>query len=347
MLNNIKWIVPSNGVRLQGQDDEIVVSSRVRVARNIASIPFDTKMKTADATRLIELSRSVITKKEKGDFVDIKNISPLERESLLECHLISPAFLKMTKPTGLFITEKRNISIMINEEDHLRIQGLVYGLNLSSIASEVFTLEEELGDDLDYAFDDTYGFLTSCPTNLGTGLRASVLLHLPGLVFTNEVEKVLKGAVQIGMAVRGLYGEGSEIRGSLFQISNQHTLGLKEEDLIETIMKLTHMIMGIEKKARDVIFEKARHEFEDKVFRSLAVLRSARIINTDEVLSLLSAIRFGVGVGVIKDVTLETVNEIMLVTRPANIQMYFGEILEEHERDIRRAEYIRKRLSTN
>lgn len=347
MLNNIKWIVPSNGDKLEGQDNEIIVSSRVRIARNIANIPFETKMKTEDSARLIELSRSVITKKENGDFIDIKSISPLERESLLECHLISPAFLKMTKSTGLFITEKRNISVMINEEDHLRIQGLVYGLNLSNIASEVFAFEEDIGDEIDYAFNDTYGFLTSCPTNLGTGLRASVLLHLPGLVFTNEVEKVLKGAVQIGMAVRGLYGEGSEIKGSLFQISNQHTLGLKEEDVIETIMKLTRMIMDIEKKARDVIFEKAQHEFEDKVFRSLAVLRSARIINTDEVLNLLSAIRFGVGVGVIKDVTLGMINEIMLTTRPANIQLFFGEILEEHERDIRRAEYIRKRLSTN
>jgi protein arginine kinase len=347
MLNNIKWIVPSNGDTLEGQDNEIIVSSRVRVARNIADIPFEMKMKEADSGRLIELTRSVITKKKKGDFIDIKGISPLERESLLECHLISPAFLKMTRPTGLFITNERNMSVMINEEDHLRIQGLVYGLNLFGIASDVFKFEEDIGGEIDYAFDDAYGFLTSCPTNLGTGLRASVLLHLPGLVFTNEVEKVLKGAVQIGMAVRGLYGEGSEIKGSLFQISNQHTLGLKEEDVIETIMKLTRMIMDIEKKARDVIFEKAQHEFQDKVFRSLAVLRSARIINTDEVLNLLSAVRFGIGVGVIKDVSLGTINEIMLTTRPANIQLLFGEILEEHERDIRRADYIRKRLSNN
>ncbi len=165
------------------------------------------------------------------------------------------------------------------------------------------------------------------------------------MVFTDEVEKVLKGAVQIGMAVRGIYGEGTEIKGGLFQISNQHTLGMKEEDLIETIVKLTHMIMDIEKKARNVIFTKARHEFEDKIFRSLAVLKSARIISTDEVLNLLSAVRFGIGTGVIKDITLGVINEIMLVSRPANIQLYFGEVLEEHERDVRRAEYIRKRLS--
>ncbi|MCK4452765.1 protein arginine kinase [candidate division WOR-3 bacterium] len=346
MLNNIEWLIPSDDkVKLGGEDSEIVVSSRIRIARNIADIPFEIKMKTNDSVRLVKLVRSVIGENIKGKYLDIQKISPLEKESLLECHFISPAFLDIDKPAGLFIVDKGNISIMINEEDHLRIQALSYGLNLANISSEVFDLEEKIGEDLAYAFNETYGYLTSCPTNLGSGLRASVLLHLPALVFTNEVEKVLKGAVQIGMAVRGLYGEGSEIKGGLFQISNQHTLGLKEEDLIESIVKLTHMIMDIEKKARNVIFTKARYEFEDKIFRSLAVLKSARIISTDEVLNLLSAVRFGIGTGVIKDITLGVINEIMLVSRPANIQLYFGEVLEEHERDVRRAEYIRKRLS--
>ncbi len=346
MLNNIEWLIPSDDkVKLGGEDSEIVVSSRIRIARNIADIPFEIKMKTNDSVRLVKLVQSVIGENIKGKYLDIQKISPLEKESLLECHFISPAFLDIDKPAGLFIVDKGNISIMINEEDHLRIQALSYGLNLANISSEVFNLEEKIGEDLAYAFNETYGYLTSCPTNLGSGLRASVLLHLPALVFTNEVEKVLKGAVQIGMAVRGLYGEGSEIKGGLFQISNQHTLGMKEEDLIESIVKLTHMIMDIEKKARNVIFTKARYEFEDKIFRSLAVLKSARIISTDEVLNLLSAVRFGIGTGVIKDITLGVINEIMLVSRPANIQLYFGEVLEEHERDVRRAEYIRKRLS--
>lgn len=346
MLNNIEWLIPSDDkVKLGGEDSEIIVSSRIRIARNIADIPFEIKMKTNDSVRLVKLVRSVIGENIKGKYLDIQKISPLEKESLLECHFISPAFLDIDKPAGLFIVDKGNISIMINEEDHLRIQALSYGLNLANISSEVFDLEEKIGEDLAYAFNETYGYLTSCPTNLGSGLRASVLLHLPALVFTNEVEKVLKGAVQIGMAVRGLYGEGSEIKGGLFQISNQHTLGMKEEDLIESIVKLTHMIMDIEKKARNVIFAKARYEFEDKIFRSLAVLKSARIISTDEVLNLLSAVRFGIGTGVIKDITLGVINEIMLVSRPANIQLYFGEVLEEHERDVRRAEYIRKRLS--
>ena len=345
ILNNIKWFIPSDSVQFAGEDNEIIVSSRIRIARNIADIPFEVKMKAQDSRRLIELSRSVIEKNIKGRFLDVKKMSSLDKESLLECHLISPAFLKMDRPAGVFITDESNISIMVNEEDHLRIQGLSYGLNLAEITGDVFKLEEKIGEDIEYAYDEDFGFITSCPTNFGTGLRASVLLHLPGLVFTNEVEKVLKGAVQIGMAVRGLYGEGSEIKGSLFQISNQHTLGLREEDLIETIVKLTHMIMDIEKKARDVIFEKAKYEFEDKIFRSLAVLKSARLISSDEVLNLLSALRFGVGVGIIKNVTLDVINEIMLVTRPANIQLYYGELLEEHERDVKRAEYIRNRLS--
>ncbi|OPX18356.1 protein arginine kinase [candidate division WOR-3 bacterium 4484_100] len=344
MLDNIRWLIPAQKDN-QGENPEIIVSSRIRVARNLDSIPFEIKMKNDDALRLLELTRSVIKQRLKGKFYELQKLTPLEKESLLECHLISPGFIKKDSPVGVFINDKGNISVMINEEDHLRIQGLSGGLNLVNISEQVFDVEEVFGKELGYAFSENYGFLTSCPTNLGTGLRASVILHLPGLVFTNEVDKVLKGAVQIGMAVRGIYGEGSEIKGSLFQISNQYTLGLKEEELIEQIIKLTHMIIDIELKARDVILKKARYEFEDKVFRSLGVLKSARIISTDEVLNLLSALRFGIGMGLIKDIPLDLVNELLIVSRPANIQLYYGVVLEEYERDIRRAEYIRNRLN--
>jgi len=348
ILDNIKWFIElGNNGTVCGEKRETIVSSRIRVARNLDDIPFEMKMKKKDAQRLIKLVRSLIDKKFCGRYFDFQEITSLEKESLLECHIVSPVFITADRPAGVFITNKGNISIMINEEDHLRIQGLSCGLNLVDISSEVFNVEEAIGKELGYAFNETYGFVTSCPTNLGTGLRASVLLHLPGLVFTNEVEKVLKGAIQVGMAVRGIFGEGTEIKGNLFQISNQHTLGVKEEDLIETITKITHMIIDIEEKARDVILTKARYEFEDKIFRSLAVLKSARMISTEEVLNLLSAVRLGVGAGIIKDIKLDTLNEILLVSRPANIQLYFGEILEEHERDFKRAEYIRNRLSAN
>lgn len=345
MLDNIRWLIPSNGGTLPcGEETEIIVSSRIRVARNVDSMPFEIKMKQADAESLIALVKAIIGGKVEGTFLDLTKMKPLEKESLLECHLVSPGFIKKEKPSGVFINRGGNVSIMVNEEDHLRFQGIGCGLNLVNLSSEVFEIEEYVGDNVGYAFDEDYGYLTSCPTNMGTGMRASVFMHLPGLVFTNEVEKVLKGALQIGMTVRGIYGEGSEIRGSLFQISNQHTLGFKEEDLLERISKLAKMIIDIERKARDVILTKARNEFEDKIFRSLAILKAARTISSGEVLNLLSALRFGVGVDIVKDITLETLNEIMIVSRPANIQLFFGEFLEEQERDIKRAEYIRKRL---
>jgi protein arginine kinase len=348
MFDNIRWLIPSSGKTLPcGEESEIVISSRIRVARNVSSIPFELKMKLADAEYLIGLVRSIIDGKVAGEFLHLKDLKPLERESLLECHLVSPGFVRKEKPASVFINEGGNVSVMINEEDHLRYQGIGCGLNLVKLSSAVFDIEEFIGDNVEYAFNNDYGYLTSCPTNIGTGMRASVFMHLPGLVFTNEVEKVLKGALQIGMAVRGIYGEGSEIRGSLFQISNQHTIGFREEDLLERTTKLAKMIIDIEKKARDVILNKARNEFEDKIFRSLAILRSARTISSGEVLNLLSAVRFGVGVGIVNEITLPTLNEIMVVSRPANIQLFFGEILEEQERDIKRAEYIRKKLGIN
>ncbi|UCF69863.1 MAG: protein arginine kinase [candidate division WOR-3 bacterium] len=348
MFDNIRWLIPSSKKTLPcGEESEIVVSSRIRVARNLSSIPFEVKMKAADAEYLIGLVKSIIDDRLAGEFLNLKDMKPLEKESLLECHLVSPGFIRKDKPASVFIKEGGNVSVMVNEEDHLRYQGISCGLNLVNLSSAVFEVEEMIGNNVDYAFNDDYGYLTSCPTNIGTGMRASVFMHLPGLVFTNEVEKVLKGALQIGMAVRGIYGEGSEIRGSLFQISNQHTIGFREEDLLERTTKLAKMIIDIEKKARDVILTKARNEFEDKIFRSLAILRSARTISSGEVLNLLSAVRFGIGVGIVKEITLATLNEILVVSRPANIQLFFGELLEEQERDIKRAEYIRQKLGVN
>lgn len=345
MFKNIRWLIPGAEKTLPcGDDPEIVVSSRVRVARNLTTIPFEFKMKQADAEYLIGLVRSIIEGKIPGEFVGLKELKPLERESLLECHLVSPGFIKKEKPAGVFIDDSGNLSVMVNEEDHLRFQGIGGGLNLINLSTIVFRVEEFIGENLEYAFDTDYGYLTSCPTNIGTGMRASVFMHLPGLVFTGEAEKVLKSALQMGMAVRGIYGEGSEIRGSLFQISNQHTIGFKEEDLIERMTKLARMIIDIEKKARDRILTEARNEFEDKTFRSLAILRSARTISSGELLNLLSAVRFGVGCGIVKDVTLATLNEIMIIARPANIQLYFSELLEEPDRDVRRAAYIRMKL---
>ncbi len=345
MINNARWLIPATANPAAGDEPEIVVSSRLRLARNIDGFPFEIKMKTRDAERLLDVTRTVLTDRAEGQLLELQKITPLERESLLECHLISPQFLKENRPAAVFLSDPAGISVMINEEDHLRIQGLAGGLNLSGIASKVFALEERLATELGFAYHDSFGFLTSCPTNLGTGMRASLLLHLPGLVFAGEIEKALKGAVNLGISIRGIYGEGTEIRGNLFQISNQHTLGITEEDILESMTKFARMIIDVEKKTREIILKKARAELEDKIFRSLAILRAARVLNSNEVLNLLSAVRMGIGLGIVSNLDLDTVNEIMLVSRPANLQLHFGEILEEHERDLRRAEYVRSRLT--
>uniref|UniRef100_A0A7C6EMG6 Protein-arginine kinase n=1 Tax=candidate division WOR-3 bacterium TaxID=2052148 RepID=A0A7C6EMG6_UNCW3 len=344
MFDNIKWLI-SPDLNQESEENEIVVSTRIRVARNIEGIPFEIKMKNQDAEKLVQVVKSAIEMNFKGKYLDLQKMKPLEKESLFESHLISPAIIKKEQPTAVFINEKGNITIMVNEEDHLRIQGLSCGLNLTNIASAVYEFEEILGQELGYAYNENYGFITSCPTNLGTGLRASVLFHLPGLVYTNEIDKILKSTLNLGMTVRGLYGEGTEIKGNLFQISNQHTLGFKEDELIEKINKFARMLIDLEKKARDAIIERARYELEDKIYRSIAILRSARLINSDEVLNLLSAVRLGIGLGIIKGIEVNILNEIMLITRPGNIQLYYGEILEEQERDLKRAEYIRNRLA--
>lgn len=345
MLDNIKWLI-SPELSKQCEDNEIVVSTRIRVARNIEGIPFEIKMKQADAEKLVQIVGSAIEMNLNGKYLVLEKIKGLERESLFESHLISPAIIRKEQPAAVFISEKGNITIMVNEEDHLRIQGLSCGLNLTNLASQVYEVEEILGMELGYAFNENYGFITSCPTNLGTGLRTSVLFHLPALVYTNEIDKILKSAFNLGMVVRGIYGEGSDIKGNLFQISNQHTLGFKEDELLEKINKFARMLIDVEKKARDAILSRARNELEDKVFRSIAILRSARMISSDEVLNLLSAVRFGIGVGIVNDIEIDTVNEIMLVTRPGNMQLFYGEILEEQERDIKRADYVRSRLVT-
>ncbi len=344
MFENIKWLT-SPDFSKQCEEKEIVVSTRIRVARNIEGIPFEIKIKQNDAERLVHMVGSAIEMNLKGKYLLLKKVKGLERESLFESHLISPAIIKKDQPTAVFISEKGNITIMVNEEDHLRIQGLSCGLNLTHLASEVYEVEEILGQELGYAFNENYGFITSCPTNLGTGLRASVLFHLPGLVYTNEIEKIIKSTMNLGMTVRGIYGEGTEIKGNLFQISNQHTLGFKEDELIEKINKFARMLIDVEKKARDIIMGRAKNELEDKIYRSIAILRSARLISSEEVLNLISAVRFGIGLGIIKDIDVNTLNEIMLVTRPGNIQLFYGEILEEQERDVKRAEYIRTKLA--
>ncbi|RKX69831.1 protein arginine kinase [candidate division WOR-3 bacterium] len=327
-----------------GPYSTIVISSRVRIARNLKAFKFDAKLTDKEAENLLALIADVLKTSTEGEYFDFSLLNPIEIQSLLESHLISPDFATSKKKRGLFLLKSGNCAIMINEEDHLRIQALVSGFDFEGSFEVANRIEELLDSQLELAFDETFGYLTSCPTNVGTGLRVSAFLHLPGLVLTKEIEKVLRGAMTIGLAVRGVFGEGSDIRGNLFQISNQITLGSSEAEIIETLKRPTEQIIQYELKARDSLSKHAPIELEDKIFRALAILKSARLLTSIEATNLLSAVRLGVEMGLIKDYSLALINRLMILLRPANLQLYLGRSLTPNDRDIERAKLFQRML---
>jgi protein arginine kinase len=262
----------------------------------------------------------------------------------LERHLVSPDFASSKQRHAVFINKDETLSLMINEEDHIRYQVLVSGLDFELGLYQIGDFDEQLENELEYAYSPELGFLTACPSNVGTGMRASVLIHLPGLVLTKEIEKVLRGIIQIGLAVRGLYGEGTETKGNFFQISNQQSLGRSENEIIEIIEKAVRQVIGYEKKAREYLMQNAQTEIEDKVFRADAILKNARIINSEEAINLLAVLRLGVVLGISTDISLKTINELLIITKPANLQIYYNKEMEPDERDDKRSTLLRSRL---
>jgi protein arginine kinase len=234
---------------------------------------------------------------------------------------------------------------MVNEEDHLRLQALQSGLCLREAYQRVDRLDEELGDQLPYAYHQEFGFLTSCPTNVGTGLRASILVHLPGLVLTKEIGKVLQGISQVGLTFRGLHGEGSEVVGNFFQISNQTTLGKGEEDLLEHLEKIVAQVIHLEQQARQVLLRDAPAVIEDKIWRAYGLLRYARSLSFDEVMNLLSGVRLGVSLNLLSGLRVYTLNKIMIYAQTAHLEQAAGRALNEAESDLHRASYVRRVLA--
>ena len=341
LTSRLNWLEGS------GPESEIVLSCRMRLARNLNAFPFEIKLNEEKDRQLLDLLKAVLAKVARGEYVEMSKLSPIEVQALLESHLISPAFVQSERKKALYILNDGSTSAMVNEEDHLRIQAVTSGLSLRQAYALVDALEQNIDDEVEFAFDEEFGYLASCPTNMGNGLRAVIFFHLPALVLTKEVEKILRGVMQIGLAVRGIYGEGTEIKGNLFQISNQITLGQKEEEVLDIMEKIAHQLIDFEKKARTTLLDSAGVEIEDKIFRAEAILKSARTISTDEVINLTSALRLGVGLGLTKSVTIKTLNEILVFTRPANLQLFFDRNMEAAERDQMRAEYIRGRLAHN
>lgn len=334
-----------------GPQHDIVISTRIRLARNIRGFHFlsraDGEMRAEicdTATRAIRKARGL------GEFVhvDVEALEELDRKLLVERQLISRQQAEGDGARAVAFDPTEASSIMINEEDHLRIQVMRSGLQLDEAWEQVNAIDDALDERLDYAFHSQYGYLTACPTNVGTGIRVSMMLHLPALRLTNELERVAQAAKDLRLAIRGLYGEGTEALGDFFQISNQITLGRSEQEIINDLgREVIPKIVEYEKAARAALLKGRLSALDDKIFRAMGLLQSARLISSNEAMQCLSHVRMGVHVGRLKSIDLRTVNELFLQTQPAHLQKLQGERLNGEQRSVARASLIRARLSNN
>lgn len=331
-----------------GPHCDIVISSRVRLARNLAGYPFLSKATEPQRSEIARTLSDKITTAELGHqmfYVDISDSSDLDRQVLVERHLISRQHAEAEGSRGVVVSTSEQFALMINEEDHLRTQVLRGGFQLNEAWSEINRIDSLLDERLDFAFHSRFGYLTACPTNVGTGIRVSVMLHLPALKLTNELEKVVQAARDMRLAVRGLYGEGTEASGDLYQISNQTTLGKSEEELIEEFNdRIIPKIVEYETMAREALVRDKPVALDDKIWRAYGVLENARAVSSEETLFLLSHLRMGVSLGRIEQLKLDTVNRLFLLTQPGHLQKLCGVRLDGEERSIRRAEFIRQHL---
>ncbi|OEF96385.1 protein arginine kinase [Vulcanibacillus modesticaldus] len=332
-----------------GPESDIVISSRVRIARNLKDHPFPLLATDSQANAVInKVSETIINGKMKQignfDLILLEDLNDLQKKVLVEKHLISLNLANESRKGAVTLSENEAISIMINEEDHIRIQCLYPGLQINQAWEMANKIDDILEKDLDYAFDEKRGYLTSCPTNVGTGIRASVMVHLPALVLTNQMNRLVPAITQVGLTVRGIYGEGSEALGNLFQISNQITLGQSEEDIIRNLHGVVNQIIELERQSRRNLVEEKRFQIEDKVGRAYGILSNAKIIDSKEAAQRLSDLRLGIDLKMIKGISASVVNELMVMTQPGFLQYIANEILTPEERDIRRATIIRKKL---
>ena len=338
----------------EGEESEIVVSTRVRLARNLQGYPFPMRSSSEDRERILETVRTALSSLSGAPDIDVWEIDELshrEKELLLERRVVSRELIEdgehQPSHSALALWSDETIGIMVNEEDHLRIQALAAGFDLDETWKTVDRLDERMGELLAFAFHHEYGFLTSCPTNVGTGLRASVLVHLPGLVLTKEIRKVLEGISQVGLTYRGLYGEGSEVVGNLFQISNQTTLGKQEDELVGNLTKVVSKVIDYERSARGMMLREAPGVLEDKVWRAYGILRHARTLSAEEMMNLLSALRLGLSLKLLKTPRVQTLNEILVFGQAGHLAHSVGGSLSEGETDAARAAYVRTRLESD
>jgi protein arginine kinase len=333
-----------------GPDDDIVLSSRIRLARNLEGVPFPGRAGDGQLAQVAtELRKSV------GDlsgadkhvylYVEMDKLAPLERNILVEKHIVSPNLAGEPAHRALIVRDDAAVSIMVNEEDHLRIQCLVPGLNLAGALALADKVDDTLESRHTFAFGDQTGYLTACPTNVGTGLRASLMMHLPALVLTGQIGRITAAATQLGLAVRGLYGEGTEAIGNIFQVSNQLTLGHSEQEIIDNLQSIGKQVVEQERAARKALEGSQQDALSDRVWRAYGILRYARSISGQEALNLLSEVRLGIDLKIITGTGPMVFNELLVTTRPNFLQKIAGRAdVAPDERDRLRAQLIREKL---
>ena len=327
-------------------DNDIMVSTRVRIARNLKKYVFPNMISAEDAKKVSDDVKNAIFKSNSAlandfEFYELSKTNPVTKQALIEQHFISPD-LAQSKYGAALINKDRTMSIMINEEDHLRVQVILSGLKLKQAWETADKIDDLIAENAEYAFDENFGYLTACPTNVGTGLRASVMMHLPALTYTRDISKVITSAGGLGIAVRGIYGEGSEALGNLYQISNQITMGYTEEELIAKVENIAKQIEGYEKEARNKLMKQNKAELEDKAWRSYGILKYAREVSSKESKELISAVILGNALGIIDKKINTSLIELMIKTEPALISG--GSDMDAKTRDLKRAELIRSAL---
>ncbi len=331
----------------EGPNNDIVLSTRVRLARNVSGFKFHTKISQEEAEELLGFLKNQVLGLEEYGFLyaDLRDMPPIDRKILVERHLISREHEAKKGPRGVVVEPGERVSLMLLEEDHLRIQVLLTGLQVQEAWNEMKVLEKKLNSCIPMAWNKELGYLTACPTNVGTGLRVSAMLHLPALVMTRQIEKTHATAQKIHMAIRGLYGEGSRPASDLFQISNQVTLGRTETDICEELHEVVERIVKWERETRNQVLEERKTQLEDQTSRSLGILERAHTMTSEEALQHLSRLRLGIHLGLIKDLTIKELNRIFLMVQPGHLQKEAGRELDPRERDMFRAEKLRMFLS--
>jgi protein arginine kinase len=349
-------LLPDGGVRwldASGPNADIVISTRLRLARNVVGYAFTGRARDGERLRMLAQVKDALTQVPILDgsvLLRLDECGQLDRQLLHERHLVSKelAGLDAQHPlrTGAAVFLGEQVGVLVNEEDHLRLQAMRSGFDVPAAFAVASRMDQELGARVPFAFHKEFGFLTACPTNVGTGLRASVLIHLPGLVLTKEIGKVLAGLQQMGLTYRGLYGEGSEVVGNFFQLSNQTTLGRSEEELQDLLVRVVRHVIEREEEARRVLVRDAGYIIEDKLWRAYGTLRYARSLSFDEAMNFLSGVRLGVGLKLIPGLSVYTLNKLLIFAQSAHLSHAEGRTLTDSESNLARARYVRQMLAT-